>query len=163
MESWGRPHWEANGEVSVVEPARENSNEGHAGIKDSTHWETRSVRDISLTYVGHFPCSNNLLQWNSFKSLFPIPSYPIDIYLKFLSQNLVWDYPTVSNMMYSASRVTLCKVHSQIKLSISNERFLYDVEYREPASKQKMRRREKGASYARSWNLWEVADFLKCT
>lgn len=65
--------------------------------------------------------------------------------------------------MYSASRVTLCKVHSQIKLRISNERFVYDVEYREPESKQKMRRREKGASYARSWNLWEVADFLKCT
>lgn len=29
----------------------------------------------------------------------------------------------------------------------------YDVEYRQPKSKQKMRRRGKGASHARSWNL----------
>lgn len=50
-------------------------------------------------------------------------------------------------MMYSASGVTLCKVHSQIKLSISNEIFLYDVEYREPESKQKIKRRERVASY----------------
>lgn len=36
MESLERPHWEAKGEVSIVEPVRESNNGGNEGIKDST-------------------------------------------------------------------------------------------------------------------------------